>query len=62
MRYTIELGDDAIAVEVDAVGAGVYRIRVGDGEARTVEAEAAAGLVHLHTGGQIGRASCRERV
>ncbi len=52
MRYTIELGQESIAVCVDAVGAGRYRVRVGDGEARVVSAWAQAGLVHLHTEGR----------
>lgn len=52
MRYTIELGDETVAVEVDAVGVGTYRVKVGDGEARVLAAEAAAGLVHLHDGGR----------
>ncbi len=48
MRYTIEVAGDAVVVEVDAVGAGTYRVKVGDADARLVDARVSAAGVHLH--------------
>lgn len=50
MRYTIELPHRPVEVDVQAVGDGRYRVRVGDGEPFEVEADAAPGGVHLRAG------------
>lgn len=50
MRYTLEHDGASIAVEVDALGAGRYRVKIGDGEARTLDATVDGGLVHLLAG------------
>ncbi len=50
MRYTIELGDESVAVDVHPLGPGRYRVQLGDAPARTVEAAVEPGLVHLLLG------------
>lgn len=50
MRYTLETDGQTLAVEVDALGAGRYRVRVGDGPVRTLDAEVDGDLVHLVDG------------
>ncbi len=50
MRYTIEMRDRSVAVEVDPQGPGRYRVKLGDAPARIVEADVKDGLVHLLNG------------
>ena len=50
MRYTIEIDGEAVQVDVSALGAGRYQVRVGEGEAQTVSARAGAEGVHLLAG------------
>lgn len=50
MRYTLETDGQTLAVEVDPLGAGRYRVRIGDGPVRTLDAEVDGDLVHLVDG------------
>lgn len=54
MKYSVDYRGEVVEVEVSALGAGRYRVKVGDGEARTVDATVDGGvdggLVHLLAG------------
>lgn len=50
MRFTIEYGGESHAVHVSPAGAGRYAVRIGDGEARIVDATVDGGVVHLLDG------------
>lgn len=52
MRYTIVNGGEPVEIDISLLGPGRYRVKVGDGPTRTVDASVYPGLVHLHLEGR----------